>query len=100
MHAGKPDLQRRVRALEKSLPPWLKPDARFDDEIMARAELRVSEEDREICARALFSPKPVHEVSKREWEAMVAYDSAIKLECTRAGYRSMDEFLASYCGGR
>jgi len=98
MHARKPDLRRRVEALEKSLPPWLKPDARFDDEIVARAELRVSEEDRKICERAL--PKPMHEVTERDCAAMAAYHSAISLECTRAGYRTMDEFLASYCGGR
>ncbi len=65
---------------------------------MDRAEARVSEEDRELCRRALFPLKPCEEVTDREWEAMRAYDSAIKLECTRAGYGSIDEFMVSYAG--
>lgn len=69
------------------LPP--KPDPGGGDEIMDRAEARVSEEDREICKRMSFSLKPCEEITEREWEAVAAFDCAIKLECTRAGYGSM-----------
>jgi hypothetical protein len=91
-----PNLRKRIEALQKSFPS--QPDPKVDDEIMRRAEARVSAEDREICERLSQREEPCSEVTKREWEAVQAYDSAIKLECKRAGYRSLDEFQASYCG--
>jgi hypothetical protein len=86
-------MKRRVR--------WIclgRKDPQVDDEIMRLAEARVSEEDREICERATQPEELCRQLTQRESQAMDAYLSAITLECQRAGYRSLDEFEASYCG--
>ena len=67
---------------------------------MRLAEASLSEEDREMCERIFWSPGPEAEGDKRERKAINAYLAAITLECRRAGYRSLDEFEASYCGVR
>ena len=92
-------LMKRVAALEKSLPPPPTPDPSGDDEIMRLAELRVSEEDRKICWNLLDSPEPLGAKTEREDRAVLAYLSAISFECQRAGYQSIEDFNASFCGG-
>ena len=90
---------KRVAALERSLPPPPKPDPSGDDEIMRLAELRVSEEDREICWGLLEQQEPLPSGTERENRAVCAYRSAIELECRRAGYQSIEDFEASFFGG-
>jgi hypothetical protein len=97
-------LRKRVEALERSLPQEKslpsKCDPKVDDEIMRLAEATLSEQDREICERLAQPQEPCRTLTTRECKAFDAYLSAIKLECERAGYRSLDEFQASYCGGQ
>jgi hypothetical protein len=76
------------------------PDPTLNDEIMRLAEACVSEEDREICQRVTQPQELWRKSTKRECKAIEAYLSAIERECKRAGYRSLDEFQASYCGGQ
>jgi hypothetical protein len=99
-----PNLGRRVAALEKWFPPEMsfpsKRDPHIDDEIMGLAQERLSEEDRELCALMGQRADLNAEWTDREEKALAAFGSAITLECQRAGYRSFDEFHASYCGGQ
>jgi hypothetical protein len=98
-----PNLRKRVAALEKAFPSEMsfpsRRDPHIDDKIMRLADERLSEEDREICARMPPPEELGRQATRRESKAINAYLAAITIECQRAGYRSLDDFQASYCPG-
>jgi hypothetical protein len=89
-------LMKRLQRIEAAIPQRLKPDSKLDDEIMRRAAVRISEEDRVLC-ESMEDLGSGRARTERERNAVKAYTAAIDLECKRAGYRSIDEFTASYC---
>jgi hypothetical protein len=89
-------LLRRLERIEAAMPPKPRPDPAVDDEIMRLADARLSEEDRELVASMGQRQDLTGELTASEDKALAAFLFALTIELKRAGYRSLDEFDASY----